>query len=154
MIITVNRFVNDGESTLSTVAVDNKFECFILEDEPRKVKIFGETRIPAGHYEVTAKTWGGFHQRYLRRFSFHQGVLWIRDIPGFQHILIHCGNDHEDTEGCLLPGMVANAQSGKMRVGYSVVAYSRLYRKVIEAALKRELSIQIIDNDGGPYANI
>lgn len=53
-----------------------EFLCFILEDEHRNEKKSGETRIPAGRYEITLRTVGGFHQRYSNRFPImHKGML-------------------------------------------------------------------------------
>ena len=36
--------------------------------------------------------------------DMHKGMLWVRDIPGFEYILIHTGNTDEHTSGCLLVG--------------------------------------------------
>ena len=34
----------------------------------------------------------------------HKGMLWVRDVPGFEYILIHTGNTDEHTAGCLIVG--------------------------------------------------
>ena len=34
----------------------------------------------------------------------HKGMLWVRDVPGFEYILIHTGNTDEHTSGCLIVG--------------------------------------------------
>ena len=89
MKITVVRIKSDDDATLSLVSVDGYFQCFGLEDEYREEKIAGETRIPAGLYNVGVRDEGGFHNRYMRKFSkFHRGMLEVQDVPNFKYILI------------------------------------------------------------------
>ena len=149
MHIKVERFSSDADTTLSTVWIDNQFECFGLEDEYREEKVSRETRIPAGQYIVALRTWGGFHKRYSRRFPiFHEGMLEIRDVPGFSNILIHIGNTDEDTAGCLLLGQNAIADKGDMKISSSVIAYSLFYAKVLKAIKKgRQVTIEYVDHD-------
>ena len=109
MKLEVLRFSSDSDSTLGVLfdtTNERKFLCFTLEDEFREIKISGETRIPAGTYNVTLRTEGGFNQRYNDKFGtdFNKGMLWVRDVPGFEYILIHIGNTDDNTEGCLLVG--------------------------------------------------
>lgn len=147
MHITVNRFHSDKEATLSTISVDGVFVCFGLEDEHREVKVRGETRIPAGTYNIGVRTVGGFHNRYSRKFyDIHKGMLQVIDVPNFEYILIHVGNYETNTEGCLLVGKNATT-IGTPTVPASVPAYRELYNMVIEEALKGNLTIEYIDSD-------
>lgn len=150
-VVYVRRFVNDGDITLSTMAVDGRFICFGVEDGPSPkgdVKVPGKTRIPQGSYPVVLRRIGGFHTRYSRRYGEkHKGMLWLRDIPDFEFVLIHIGNDQDDTEGCLLPNHMVSAEPGGMKGGYSASAYFRLYDAVVEAAAQEKLSITIVDED-------
>lgn len=59
MNIKVSRFAADDETTISLVTVDGEFVCFGLEDEYREIKIPGETRIPAGLYQLKLRKHGG-----------------------------------------------------------------------------------------------
>jgi len=148
MQIQVDRYLSTNEATLSRVSVDGAFQCFGLEDEWRPVKVPGETRIPAGNYRVTLRTRGGFHDRYSadRRFrAIHEGMLWVKDVPGFDYILIHCGNTHRDTAGCLLVGMGRDETS--MTLSNSTQGYIGLYTKVLPAAKAGHLFISYEDND-------
>ena len=148
MHITVNRFVSDSETTISQISIDNKFQCFGLEDEYRATKLTGETRIPAGQYQITLRSVGGFHSRYAKRFGhIHQGMLHIQDVPGFTHILIHCGNKDDDTSGCLLVGTGAITEPNDMMITNSTGAYKQLYQHVIESAKQNNLTISFVDND-------
>ena len=52
MELTHRRFKSDSNSTIGLLSIDCMFECFVCEDEYRSVKVKGETRIPAGRYEI------------------------------------------------------------------------------------------------------
>lgn len=148
MKIVVDRFVSDEDTTISRIFVDGKFVCFGLEDEYRQEKIIGETRIPADAYTIALRTEGGFHIKYKNRFpDIHQGMLHIQNVPGFEYILIHCGNTDEDTMGCLLVGSQADTTPGDMKIIGSTAAYKILYPMVVNAAKMNKLSIQFEDND-------
>jgi hypothetical protein len=150
MKIEVNRFISDNDTTLSKVSIDGSFACFGLEDEFRVVKKVDETRIPAGTYKVRVRTAGKHHVQYKAQFpDIHRGMLHVQDVPGFEYILIHCGNTQSDTSGCLLLGTGAVTEEGNMSISSSRVAYRRFYPMVIDAALADELEITYLDNDRG-----
>lgn len=136
--------VNNGKRT---------FLCYTLEDEQRDVKVWGETRIPAGTYKLGLRTEGGFHNRYLSRYGadFHKGMIWVLDVPGFEWILWHSGNTDENTAGCLLLG---NSQESNLVkkdgfIGSSRDAYKLVYPRVL-AAIESGLDVEVeyIDFDG------
>ena len=107
MKLEVLRFSSQEDSTNGILfdITDGKreFLCYTLEDEHRDVKKYGETRVPAGTYNITLRTVGGFHGRYLKKYGeMHKGMLWVREVPNFEYILIHTGNTDEHTAGCLL----------------------------------------------------
>ena len=101
-----------------------KFLCFTLEDKCRdlnfdgdlddkgEAKVFGETAIPSGTYEMK--------MRYSP--SFKMTTPHLLNVPGFQYILIHWGNSPKDSLGCLLTGMSA----AKDWVSDSRAAYKKL----------------------------
>jgi len=136
--------VNNGKRT---------FLCYTLEDEQRDVKVWGETRIPAGTYKLGLRTEGGFHNRYLSRYGadFHKGMIWVLDVPGFEWILWHSGNTDENTAGCLLLG---NSQESNLVkkdgfIGASRDAYKLVYPRVL-AAIESGLDVEVeyINYDG------
>ena len=148
MEIQVDRYISDDETTISRVSVDGNFVCYGLEDEYREDKIVGETRIPAGRYQVRLRTEGGHHLKYQKRFpDIHRGMLHIQNVPNFEWILIHCGNTDADTMGCLLVGSQANTQAGNMSISDSSGAYRKFYPMVVDAAAAGDLSINYQDND-------
>ena len=113
-----------------------KFLAYTLEDEKRDKKILGETRIPEGVYKMGLRKTGGYHARYSKRFPhIHIGMLHVLDVPGFEYILVHCGNTDEHTAGCLLVGdSQENNQITKDGfIGKSTQAYKRIYSRIAEA---------------------
>lgn len=145
--IVVQRIEGYSDFSLGSMHVDGKLVAWTLEDEHRPLseKVMGETRIPAGRYEVTLRTVGGIHQRYSQKFNWHKGTLWIREIPGFKYVLIHIGNNDEHTAGCILVGDTVNI--GKNHISSSTVAYTRLCREYIYPAFERGEKVFITVKD-------
>jgi len=139
MRLEVLRFSNGEDSTsglLFDVTTERVFLAYTLEDEYRDNKIAGETRIPDGIYKIGFRKEGGFHSKYKKRFpSIHKGMLQVNDVPGFDFILIHCGNTDEHTAGCLLVGdsQVNNMVQKDGFIGESTQAYKRIYPPIAEA---------------------
>tara|TARA_R110002153_G_scaffold5922_1_gene27345 strand:+ start:246 stop:701 length:456 start_codon:yes stop_codon:yes gene_type:complete len=139
MEIDVIRFNSKEDFTDGLMYINGEFQVYTLEDEQRSVKVFGETRIPNGRYKVKLRNIGGFDSKYLKRYGadFHKGMLWVKDVPNFEYILIHVGNDDGDTAGCLLTGMTNNADE-KGFIGGSTDAYKKIYPPIRDAILKGE----------------
>jgi len=137
MHLEVLRFSSEKDSTnglLFDITNGNrKFLCYTLEDEHRETKKQEETRVPPGTYRLSLRTEGGFHQRYTQKYKelgdWHKGMLWVRNVPNFEYILIHTGNTDEHTAGCLLVGNSQNNNKVWKNgfVGNSVNAYSTIY---------------------------
>jgi len=149
MDLEVLRFSSQKDSTngllFDVTGGKRKFLCYTLEDEHRDDKVKGETRVPAGTYKITLRTTGGFHARYEKKYgSMHKGMLWVREVPNFEYILIHTGNTDEHTAGCLLVGnsQQANFGSSDGFIGSSVDAYKRIY-PAIAAALEEGEEVSI-----------
>lgn len=124
-----------------------EFLCYTLEDEYRKDKVKHETRIPAGTYEIVFRRFGGFHQRYEKRFKdIHKGMLELIGVPNFQYILIHCGNTDEHTSGCILVGQTQEYGKKDGWVGRSTQAYFDVYPMIAQALEDGEkVEIEIVD---------
>ena len=113
-----------------------KFLAYTLEDEYRSEKKYGETRIPDGKYKLALRNVGGYHAKYSKRFPhIHIGMLHVTNVPGFEYILIHCGNTDEHTAACLLVGdSQENNQITKDGfIGKSTQAYKRIYPDIANA---------------------
>jgi len=139
MKLRVVRYLSSDDFTLGMLLDETNgkhFLCYTLEDEHREEKVMHETRIPAGTYNITLRTVGGFHGRYTNKYGdMHKGMLWVRDVPGFEYILIHTGNTDEHTSGCLIVG---NSSDRKGFIGSSVSAYKRIYPAIAEALERGE----------------
>lgn len=129
MNITLQRINCYNKSTLGLLYINSKFQAFTMEDQHRDIKVMGETRIPAGTYEVdyrnfvTPKT-----REYRSKYEWFKYHLEIKDVPGFKYVYLHVGNDSEDTEGCILLGDSAvNNGARKGFIGYSTQAFKRIY---------------------------
>lgn len=119
----LKRKVLTQRSSIGELFVNGLSFCFTLEDKtrgPNETKVFGETAIPLGRYEVVIN--------HSPRFGIDMPLLL--DVPGFQGVRIHPGNKPEDTEGCILVGY----QMGVDCVLESRDAYADLFPK-LQAAL-------------------
>ena len=155
MKLKVLRFSSEVDSThgllFEETDMGKKFLCYTLEDERRALKVRGETRVPAGVYNIELRKEGGFHERYTKKYpGLHRGMLHVVDVPNFEFILIHTGNTDEHTAGCLLVG---DAQENNLLlpdgfVGKSVNAYKRIYPSIAKAiADGEEVTITYKDYD-------
>jgi len=146
MKLDVLRFQFGSDATNSLLFIDQKFECYGLEDEIRDKKVMHETAIPKGEYEIKFRTVGGFHTREKARYDkkfgagWHAGMLELQDVPGFQFILIHTGNSDENSSGCYLLGSTQQDLdlSKDGFIGSSRLAYESFYPKVRDSLLNGE----------------
>lgn len=137
-----------------------RFLCWTLEDEKREVKVYGETCIPEGVYELVPRTDGGMAQRYRDKFGPEHRMLYVQPDPeGFELVMVHIGNwayegdeapdgiTKDDTLGCPLVGeTLIMTDRGEFELRASTPAYKALNAKV-EAAWKR--GEQVILTIGG-----
>ena len=146
--LTLERLSSNKDSTGGVLFFNGSFICFTCEDAHHETKIAGKTRIPAGTYKIDIRNEGGLTKRYASRYpDIHKGMLWLRDVPGFEWIYIHVGNTHRHTGGCILVGDGAICKPDKNITQYSANAYRRMYPKLAEAAASGNLEIEIIDRD-------
>lgn len=158
--ITVIRFTHDEDTTLGLLYINNTFNSYTLEDTYRKQKILGETRIPAGTYEVdflredtgmTLAYRNGENYKFLRGiFSYH---IEIKNIPNYTKVYLHVGNNHEDTKGCILIADGIQANSERKMITSSRKAYLRFY-KHISSLLENGDNVRILIKDEGWIKNL
>lgn len=151
MIITLERLTSSKDATLGRLWVDGKSTCWALEDQTQGgLKVPGETRIPAGTYEIKLRQEGGMIGAYQARYGdWHSGMIWLQNVPGFKWIYIHTGNTDDHTEGCILigNGCIAPA-SGDPTIQSSRDAYEPFARAVHDAIARGEnVVITIKDRD-------
>lgn len=151
MKLTVKRIAKRSTYTIGRLYIDGKYFCDVLEDRDRnlkqnmplseiqKTKVYGQTAIPTGTYEVTLNIVSpkfssrSFYKNYANRGK----VPRLLNVPGFDGILIHCGNSDKDSYGCLLVG--ENKVVGK--VINSQATFKKLY-PILQKA-KDKITIEI-----------
>lgn len=112
------------EYTIGSLFIDEKYFCDTIEDKVRdynkdgdlldagETKIFGETAIPYGTYQVDLT----MSPKFKRVLPL---VMGVRHFTG---IRIHRGNTAGDSHGCILPGLnkkkgqVINSTSYEMKI--------------------------------------
>lgn len=117
MKLVLKRIAKKSNYTIGKLYVDGTYFCDTLEDTDRGLsdsmkiteiqskKVYGETAIPTGVYDITLNV-------YSPKFgakSFYKEVCngylpRLLNVKGFDGILIHSGNKPTDTLGCILVG--------------------------------------------------
>lgn len=116
-----------ADFTISDVLVNDKFECYCIEDTvraPDQPKVPGKTAIPYGTYDLIVNMSN----------RFKKDLPLLLDVPNFAGIRIHTGNTSVDTEGCLIPGKIKQ----KGRVLQSREAFNALFDKIKAAIANGE----------------
>lgn len=124
-------------TSLGRLFLNGKFLCDTLEDEFRDIKVYSETRIPAGSYKIELVNSPKFSPRYGHL------MLWITNVPNFEGILIHPGNTEKDTSGCILLGRRDQLTATLVD---SRTTYDSIY-KILSPLVKDGLYISVIDYD-------
>ena len=105
MKIVLKRIALRDTYTIGKLYIDDKYICDTVEDKVRDInkngvfdngekKVYGETAIPYGTYEVK---W-----TYSNRFKKYMPE--ILNVPNFSGIRIHSGNTAADSLGCIIVG--------------------------------------------------
>ena len=115
--------------TIGHLYINDKYFCDTLEDTVRELntindKIKHKTAIPKGKYKVVVT----MSPRFKRLLPL------LLNVPFFEGIRIHRGNDENDTSGCIIVG--ENKIKGK-------VINSTYYEKKLVELLKNEEDIEI-----------
>lgn len=74
------------------------------EDEIKKKKIYGQTAIPIGTYKVDMNTVSPKFKNRSWAKPYDGKLPRLVNVPGFNGVLTHPGNQSSDTLGCLLVG--------------------------------------------------
>ena len=96
MKLLLRRKFKGPKYTIGDLSIDGVFFCNVIEDvvRPVGVKVYGETAIPFGTYQVV--------MRYSPKFK--KVLPLLLDVPMFDGIRIHSGNTQSDSLGCLIVG--------------------------------------------------
>lgn len=128
MNIVIDRKWKKGTYTIGNLYINGVLFSNTLEDKDRgltssmtleeisKKKIYGQTAIPSGTYEVKMTYSSRFHSRAWGK-KYGGKVPELINVKGFGGVRIHPGNKAADTLGCILVGknsaigMVTNSQT-------------------------------------------
>lgn len=154
MKIELTRIFTCPTYTIGRLRVDNVYICDVCEDtdrglnqsmtlaEIKKRKVYKQTAIPAGTYDVTLSIQSPKFSQYEYYRDFCKGYLpRLIGVKGYEGVLIHKGNKASQSAGCLLVGY--NTIKGK--VTNSQEAFEKLYR-ILKAASDRKENITITIN--------
>ena len=135
------------EYCVSDIYVDGEWVCNGLEDTDRGLdqdmqdfmirsrKIPNRTAVPTGRYKVLMNTVSPkFSQKPFYMQVCKGKVPRLKDVKGFEGILIHCGADHSHSAGCILVGK--NTIKGKLTDGQET--FKSLYSAMKNAYDKGE----------------
>lgn len=129
-----------GESyTIGSLSIDGKKFCDTLEDKVRDLnkngvfdgdekKVYGETAIPYGAYDVVVDYSPKFKRELPR----------LQNVRHFEGVLIHRGNTAEDSAGCILVG--ENKVKGKV---INSTPYEKELVRILKEAQDRKEPITI-----------
>ena len=147
--ITVLRYMDDGETTIGLLFLNEEFFCYTLEDTYRIIKIKGKTRIPCGTYKVNfRRELTPLTERYKETRPWFEYHLEIKDVKGFTGIYIHSGSIHEHTDGCLLVGRSLNSSDMKKLIYDSRDTFEQFYKTLKPKLDSGEyVRIKILDED-------
>lgn len=133
MKLLLKRIAKRSTYTIGKLYIDGEYFCDTLEDRDRglssemsadeikRIKVYGQTAIPTGTYNIEWYFW----QKYKKH------VPHICGVKGFSGILIHSGNDADDTTGCILVGR--NTQVGKvLRSRETFAALSPIIKQALD----------------------
>jgi hypothetical protein len=147
--VTVIRYLDDGDTTLGMLFLNNKFFSYTLEDTHNDEKISGDTRIPEGIYPLELnRNLTDLTKRYRKRFPWFEYHIELKEIPNYSLVYIHIGNTHVDTRGCILVADGVNAASTEKMVTHSQRAFERLYKTLNpKLAAGQKMTLQILNED-------
>ncbi len=117
MNLTLTRTHHLQDSTLGVLTIESTsdhrtlFCCATLEPP-----VVAKGPIPSGTYMIKWQ----WSNRYQRQMPF------LQNVPGFTGIMIHTGNTHCDTRGCILVGMSSCIHDNQGRLLSSVSAFREL----------------------------
>jgi len=98
------RKIYTDKVTIGSLIIGDVIFCNTLEDTCRRPdlpKIYGETAISEGRYEIIIN-WSN---------KFKRQLPLLINVPNFEGIRIHGGNTEKDTEGCILVAYKAKENS-------------------------------------------
>lgn len=150
MNIVVDRKWKKEGYTIGNIYINGIFFGNSLEDRDRgldsnmplaeiqRKKVYGQTAIPAGTYQVKMTYSNRFATKSWGR-KYNGKVPELLNVKGFDGVRIHPGNTAKDTLGCILIGK----NTAKGTVTQSIEYYFKLLDYYILPAIKKNEKLYI-----------
>mgnify|MGYP006908850069 CR=1 FL=1 len=139
MKIEVKRLYRKPNYTIGKLYIDGEYFCDTLEDFDRglsqsmslehlkRMKVPRQTAIPTGVYKVTVNVISPkFSLKPFYKKVCNGKVPRILNVPAFDGILFHYGENQNWTDGCVLIGY--NKEKGKLTDGQEV--FEKFYERL------------------------
>lgn len=153
MELLLERKFKKSEYTIGRLYIDGKLFCNTMEDTDRgltqdtpkdvimRTKVYSRTAIPTGTYKITLDVVSPKYSQKQQYKAIDGKLPRLLDVPGFEGILIHIGNTHSDTSGCILVGH----NKVKGQVVNSTSTFNELYSLLLDRKRKgEEIFIKIV----------
>lgn len=139
-----------GQSyTIGKLYVDGKYVCDTIEDadrglsdsmteeEVKRKKKYGITAIPIGCYKVVMNVVSPKFKDRSWAKPYGGKIPRLKDVKGFEGVLIHVGNTAKDSLGCILVG--------ENKVKGQVINSTATFHKLMDILLtaKDEINLEI-----------
>lgn len=136
MLIYVHRKYLKDTYSIGKLYINGEYFCDTLEDKDRglsdalststnkKRKVYGETAIPTGSYEVDLYYWAKYRKEYPH----------LKDVKAFEGILIHGGSNENHTLGCILVGK--NSAVGRLTDNGACRKLTAMVKQALESGEK------------------
>ncbi|EAL1472778.1 hypothetical protein Q6745_001588 [Campylobacter coli] len=122
------------------------FECFALEEDKEGLESGKDLRIPEGIYNLRRHTPSRF-ENTLRSITKKDDDTMINvyndEVPASRAILIHWGNTHKDTQGCILLGLTKD--NNNESIGQSRQACKEFYDLMYKQDLSK-IKLEIVND--------
>lgn len=116
MKLSLKRIAKRDTYTIGKLYIDDKYFADTLEDPDRgltnsmsreqiaKIKVYGETAIPTGTYNIDMNTVSAKFKNRSWASPYKGKIPRLQNVPGYEGVLIHPGTTSKDTLGCILVG--------------------------------------------------
>lgn len=140
MQLVIDRKYKLQEYTIGKLYIDDEYFCDTLEDTDRNLsdsmsvseiqskKIYGQTAIPLGTYKVDMDTVSPKFKNRSWAIQYEGKIPRIKDIKGFDGVLIHPLNSAQESLGCI--GVGENKVKGK------IINSTQTFHKLMSILLK------------------
>lgn len=129
MKLLLKRIARKEKYTIGKLYINNEYFCDTIEDKDRglqqsmslkeiqNLKIKDETAIPIGTYKITMNVVSPKFKNKSWAKPYGGKIPRLLNVPGYEGVLLHPGNDQNSTSGCVcvgenkIVGKVINSQA-------------------------------------------